>query len=120
MDKFKELLVYKKAFELAMEIFNISKRFPPEEKYSLTTQIRKSSRSVCANFGEAYQRRKYAPHFNSKLNDCDTENTETGVWLDFAMACKYITEEEHLRLNTKRVEVGKLLGDIVKNPDKDR
>ena len=120
MGNFKDLLVYKKAFELAMYIFDISKRFPADEKYSLTDQFRRSSRSVCANFAEAYQRRKYPAHFISKLTDTDTENSETGVWVDFAFACRYINEEEHKQITVKKEEVGKLLGDMIKNPDKCR
>jgi len=81
MGHYKELLAYKKAYELAMKIFYISKRFPSEERYSLTDQIRRSSRSVCTNLAEAYRRRKYKDYFISKLNDSETENTETEVWL---------------------------------------
>jgi len=116
----KDLLVYKKAFELAMDIFEISKRFPKEETYSLTDQIRKCSRSVCANFAEAYRRRKYPSHFLSKLTDSDSENAETEVWLDFSFACKYISENEHHKLTSQKQEVGRLLGDIIKNPEKYR
>ena len=118
MGSFKDLLVYKKAFELAMDIFEVSRRFPNDEKYSLIDQIRRSSRAVCANFAEAYQRRKYPAHFASKLTDCDAENAETGVWLDFSVACKYIREEEYETLVSKKAAVGKLLGDIINNPDK--
>jgi four helix bundle protein len=82
MSKFKELLVYQIAFQQATEIFEISKKFPREEKYSLTDQIRRSSRSVCANIAESYRKRRYQLHF-SKLTDADAENSET-VWLDFA------------------------------------
>ncbi len=89
MGTLRDLLVYQKAFELAMEIFQITKRFPKEETYSLTDQIRRSSRSVNANLGEAYRKRRYINHFISKLSDADTENGETQVWLDFALACKY-------------------------------
>ena len=77
MGDFRNLLAYQKAFNLALRIFEISKEFPPEEKYSLTLQIRKSSRSVCANMAEAYKRRRYKDYFISKLNDSETENTET-------------------------------------------
>ncbi len=101
-----------------MDVFEISKRFPKDEKYSLTDQIRRSSRSVCANFAEAYRRRKYPAHFLSKLTDSDAENSESGVWLDFAFACKYIFEEEYKQLTVKKDEVGKLLGDMIKNPGK--
>jgi len=104
MGHYKELLAFKKGYELAMEIFTISKSFPPEEKYSLTDQIRRSSRSVCANLVEAYRRRRYKDYFISKLNDCETENAETQVWLDFSHDCKYITEEEHKTLTVKNDE----------------
>ena len=87
---FKELIVYKKAFNLAMEVYEASKSFPTEEKYSLTDQIRRSSRSVCANIAEAYRKRLYIKNFISKLTDSDAENSETTVWLDFALACKYL------------------------------
>jgi len=94
MAGFKDLIVYQKAFSLAMEIFEISKRFPKEEKYSLTDQIRRSSRSVCSNLAESYRKRRYPAHFLSKLTDSDMENSETDVWLEFSLACNYITEEE--------------------------
>ena len=85
--RFQDLLAYKKSFELAMEIFSISKSFPSEEKYSLTDQIRRSSRSVSANIAEATRKRKYEKHFVSKLTDSDAENAETQVWLEYAKAC---------------------------------
>lgn len=88
---FQKLLAYQKSFDLAMQIFEISKKFPKEEVYSLTDQIRRSSRSVTANIAEAYRKRKYIKHFISKLTDADAENSETVVWLDFAFSCKYIT-----------------------------
>src|SRR6187399_554241 len=106
----RDLDVFQLAFKSSMEIFETSKRFPKEETYSLTDQIRRSSRSVCANFAEAYRRRKYIAHFVSKLTDSDSENSETEVWIDFAFACKYISADEHLLLLTKNAEVGKILG----------
>lgn len=118
MGDFRDLLAYKKAFKLAMDIFEISKRFPKEEIFSLTDQIRKSSRSVCANFAEAFRRRKYPAHFQSKISDSDAENSETCVWLDFSLACEYIREIEYNALNCQSKEVRKLLGDILKNPQK--
>jgi len=115
---FRELQVYQKAFKLSMEIFEMTKTFPPEEKYSLTDQIRRSSRSVCANIGEAYRKRRYPKHFISKLSDSDSENTETQVWLDFSLSCKYINREKYDDLTFKSEEVGKLLGYMMNNPDK--
>src|SRR5262245_12474583 len=84
MRDYKDLIVYQKAYQLAMDIFEETKKFPPEERFSLTNQIRKSSRSVCANLAEAYRKRRYEAHFVSKLSDSETENTETEVWLDFS------------------------------------
>lgn len=115
---FRDTAVYKKAFALAMEIFEVSKSFPKEEKYSLTDQVRRSSRSVCANLAEAYRKKRYPAHFVSKLTDCDAENSETLVWLDFALACKYISNETHLALLSKCEEVGKLLHHMINNPEK--
>lgn len=115
---FKDLLAYQKAFQLAMEIFEITKGFPAEEKYALTDQIRRSSRSVCANMAEGYRRRKYANHYISKLTDSDAENSETLVWLDFALACNYITRETHNALFLKSTEIGKLLHYMITNPEK--
>ncbi len=83
----KDLEVYKKAYKLAMEVFDLSKRFPPEERYALTSQIRRSSRSVCLNLREAWAKRRYEAHFVSKLTDCDGENSETDSALDFARDC---------------------------------
>lgn len=85
-----ELKVYRNAFAVAMKIFHASKSFPPEEKFSLTDQIRKSSRSVCANIAEAWRKRRYPAAFVSKLSDAETEAEETGVWLEFARECGYI------------------------------
>jgi len=115
---FKDTKVYTKAFDLAMEIFKISKSFPKEEKYSLTDQIRRSSRSVCANMAEAYRKRLYQKHFVSKISDCDAENSETGVWIDFALTCEYISEELHQELIVKNEEVGRMLHHMINNPEK--
>ena len=95
---FKDLIVYQKAFKLAMEIFEIIKNFPKEELYGLTTQIRKSSRSVCSCIAEAYRKRQYEAHFVSKISDADMENSETQVWLDFSLACKYIAKPTYADL----------------------
>jgi four helix bundle protein len=84
---FRNLTVYKKAFSLAMEIFEITKLLPPEEKYELTSQIRRSSRAVCRAIGEGYRKRQYPKHFSSKMSDADMENTETQISLDFMKSC---------------------------------
>ncbi|HOZ68543.1 MAG TPA: four helix bundle protein [Chitinophagaceae bacterium] len=118
MPGYKELIAYKKAFALSMAIYEISKNFPKEEKYSLTDQIRRSSRSVCANLAEAYRRRKYPAHFISKLSDSDSENAETGVWIEFSYSCNYINETDFKKLNDKMEEVGKLLGYMINHPEK--
>ena len=118
MGTFKDLIVYKKAFALAMEIFEMTKSFPKEEKYSLIDQIRRSSRSVCANLGEGYRKRRYVAHFVAKTTDSDMENTETQVWLDFSFACKYITDEIYNDKQAKSEEVGRLLQDMIINPKK--
>lgn len=115
---FRDLTVYKKAFALAMEVFEISKKFPPEEEYSLTDQVRRSSRSVCATVGEAYRKRQYPAHFVSKSSDADMENTETRVWLDFALAADYITKDLWANLDLRAEEIGKLLNHMIENPEK--
>ena len=115
---FKKLLAYEKGFDLAMTILKLSKNFPKEETYSLTDQIRRSSRSVCANIAEAYRKRRYEKHFISKLNDSDAENSETQVWLDFALACEYISIETYTELTEKSAEVGKLINYMINNPSK--
>jgi four helix bundle protein len=115
---FKELLAYKKSFELAMEIFELSKTFPKEEKYSLIDQVRRSSRSVSANIAESYRKRRYVNHFISKLTDSDAENSETNVWLNFSLKCEYINQETFESLNSKNLEIGKLINYMINNPDK--
>lgn len=114
----KETTVYRKAFALAMEIFEMSGRFPNEERYSLTDQIRGSSRSVSICLLEAYRKKRYVAHFISKVTDSDMENSETSGWLDFAMACKYISGEECKILTAKNEEVGRLLHHMINNPEK--
>lgn len=118
MSSFKDLIVYKKAFSLSMEIFEMSRGFPKEEKYSLTDQVRRSSRSVCANIGEAYRKRRYPAHFISKLTDSDAENSETQVWIDFAFACKYIDESAFISFTQKSEEVGRLINHMIANSEK--
>ncbi|MCF8335809.1 MAG: four helix bundle protein [Bacteroidales bacterium] len=118
MKGFQDLTVYKEAFRLAMQIFELSKEFPKEEKYSLTDQIRRSSRSVCSNIAEAFRKRQYPKQFVNKLSDSDAESSETLVWLDFALSCKYISTEVHKELVKKNSEIGKMLGAMIKYPDK--
>lgn len=115
---YKDLKVYKLSFEIAMIIYTISKTFPREEKYSLTDQIRRSSRSVCANIGEAYRKRQYPAHFVSKVSDSVMENTETQIWIEFAYACKYINIEIYHDLIAKSTAIGKLLNYMINNPAK--
>ena len=101
-----------------MEIFEMTKSFPKEEKYSLIDQIRRSSRSTCTCIAEAYRKRQYVAHFVSKVSDSDMENTETQAWLDFSVACKYINEETYKEKLAKSEEVGRLLNDMINNPGK--
>jgi four helix bundle protein len=115
---FKELKVYQLAFEAARNIFRLSKKFPKEETYSLTDQIRRSSRSVCANIGEGYRKRVYPKHFTSKMTDADGEATETSIWLDFALDCDYIDGQEHGALLLKYEEIGRMLNSMANNPEK--
>ncbi len=111
IDTFKELNVYKSSIDGAMKIFEITKRFPSEEKYSMTDQIRRYSRSVSANLGEAWRRRRYRAAFISKLNDCESEASETQVWLEIAQRCKYITEDEYDQLDA---EYNHIIGQLVR------
>jgi len=101
-----------------MEIYRTSKRFPKEELYSLTNQIRKSSRSVCSCIGEGYRKQRYEAHFVNKITDADMENSETQVWLDFATACEYITRDVYQDLTTKSEEVGRMLNHMIEHPKK--
>ena len=117
---FRDLIVYQKAFSLAMKIFEITKKFPSEEKFELTDQIRRSSRAVCRAIGEGYRKRQYPKHFSSKMSDADMENTETQVSLDFAETCKYISKEDYLELLKNSEEVGRMLNHMVENPEKYR
>ena len=115
---YKDLKVYQLAYKLAMEIFNISKGFPKEERYSLTDQIRRSSRSVCTNIAEGYRKRIYPKHFTSNMTDADGEASETCVWLDSAKDCNYIDEKVNIELINKYEEVGRMLGSMINHPEK--
>ena len=103
-----------------MKVFEITKKFPSEEKYELTDQIRRSSRAVCRAIGEGYRKRQYSKHFSSKMSDADMENTETQISLDFAETCKYISQEEYQDLLNNSEEIGRMLNNMVENPEKYR
>ncbi len=109
----KDLRVYQQAYATAMEIFELSKTWPKDEKYSLIDQIRRSSRSVCANLREAWCKRSYEAHFRSKLTDVDAENSETDTWFDFAKDCGYLDAATHQRLVRQCQAVGKMTGAII-------
>lgn len=113
-----DLLAYKKSFVLAMRVFEVSKLFPREEKYSLTDQIRRSSRSVTVTITESYRKRTYPKNFFSKLTDAEAENSETQVWLDYALACKYLELDSYNELSALNTEIGKLIWYMMNNPDK--
>lgn len=117
MGSFRDLTVYKKSYKAAMEIFELTKGFAQEEKYALTSQLRRSSRSVARSIGEAYRKRNYPNHFVSKISDADMENTETMISLDFAESCKYISNEQNISLQNQLMEVGKLLNHMMNNPE---
>lgn len=114
----KELTVYIKAYQLAMAFFEVSKDFPVEERYALTSQGRRSSRSVCHNLREAWAKRRYEAHFISKLSDCIGENWETDTAIDFARDCSYISNDEHAELTSMNSEVAKMLRSIHDHPEK--
>jgi four helix bundle protein len=115
---FRELHVYQKAFAFAMKIFGVTNNFPPEEKFELTDQVRRSSRAVCRAIGEGYRKRQYPRHFSSKMSDADMENTETQVSLDFAKSCKYISDKDYQELIDNSEEIGRMLNHMVLNPEK--
>ena len=111
IDSYKELRVYQAAMDAAMRIFVLTKKFPPEEKYSMVDQMRRSSRSVCANIAEAWRKRRYKAHFISKLSDAEGEAEETRVWLEFAGRCRYMQEDEANELDAN---YDLILGQLVK------
>jgi len=118
IESFKDLIVYQKAYKLAMDIFEISKKFPKEEKYSLTDQIRRSSRSVTSCLAESWARRRYIKSFVNKLVDSLGEENETEVWLDYSFDCKYIEEETHKKLMDDYKEVRRMLISMINTPEK--
>ena len=113
----KDLEVYKKGYVLAMNVFEVSRSFPAEERYSLTDQLRRSARSVCANLREAWAKRRYKAHFLSKLTDADAENGETDTWLDFAYDSGYLSRVEHQKLAMECRQIGAMLGKMINAPD---
>jgi four helix bundle protein len=114
----KELIVYQLAFKLSVEIFQITKSFPKEEIYSLTSQIRRSSRSVCANLAEAFRKRRYEKAFISKLSDSEGETAETQVWLDYSFEFEYMERELYQRLFSEYERVIGMLVNMIKHPEK--
>ena len=118
MEGHKSLRVFQLAYALAMEIFEISRSYPKDERYALTDQIRRSSRSVAANIAEGYRKRQYPNALASKLADADGEGAETQVWLDVSKDCFYMSEETHTRLISGYKQVGSMLGRMIQNPDK--
>ena len=114
----RDLKVYQLAYKLAMEIFHETKTFPKDERYSLTDQIRRSSRSVAANIAEGFRKRQYQKMFLSKLADADGEATETQVWLDFARDCEYLAPKRQAELQKGYEEVGRMLGKMMSMPEK--
>ncbi len=115
---FRDLIVYQKAYKLALEIFELTKTYPKEEQYSLTDQIRRSSRSVTSNLAEAWAKKIYIKFFVSKLSDSLGEEYETEVWLDYSKDSKYISLETHQRLMNEYEEVRKMLISMIQNPEK--
>jgi four helix bundle protein len=111
-----ELEAYKMSYQLAMDLFKISQKFPPEERFALTSQIRRSSRSVPMNLSEAWAKRRYEAHFISKLSDCDGENSETATSIDFARDCGYITSDQACELSDTNRQIGRLLGSMINKP----
>ena len=117
IESFRNLKVYQTSFKLQQEIFELSKDFPKEELYSLTDQIRRSSRSIGANVAEAWHKRRYQAHFVSKLSDSDAEQAETQHWLDSAKECGYISHEKHNTLLEKCMKIGRMLGSMITKPE---
>ncbi|MFA5805118.1 MAG: four helix bundle protein [Melioribacteraceae bacterium] len=115
---FKDLKVYQLSFQLSLELFELTKNFPKEEKYSLVDQVRRSSRSVCTNIAEAWYKRRYPKFFISKLVDSAGEAGETVVWIDFAFEHHYLNEEQKNKLSERYTEVGKMLNSMIRQPEK--
>ena len=112
-NQYQELEVYKKAIVLTNELYQISKTFPKDELYSLTSQIRRSSRSIGAQIAEAWAKRLFTRHFISKLSDADAENNETEHWISISYSCGYITKQQEYKLRNTCKEIGKMLGSMI-------
>jgi four helix bundle protein len=118
IESFRDLRVYQASFELQQQIFQIAKGFPREERYSLTDQFRRASRSVGANIAEAWQKRRYVAHFTSKLTDSDGEQAETQHWIATSLACGYISTKSHDDLMARCCSIGQMLGSMLAKPEK--
>ena len=118
IQSYRELRVYQAAIDAAMDIFQLSKSYPAEEKYSLTDQMRRSSRSVCANIGEAWRKRRYKAAFIAKISDAETEACETQIWLEFALRCNYLEEEKVKYLTEKYDHILSQLVIMINDADK--
>jgi four helix bundle protein len=114
----RELNVFKSAFKISMDIFKLSKSFPKDETWSLTSQIRRSSRSVCANLAEAFRKRRYEKAFIAKLSDSEGEAAETQVWLEYSLECGYIKKDTFLELFNEYEKVIGMLVNMLKHPEK--
>jgi four helix bundle protein len=114
---FRELRVYDAAMDTAMEIFKLTSVFPREEKYSLTDQVRRSSRSVCANIGEAWRNRRYRAAFIAKLSDAESEAAETQIWVEFSRKCGYLTDDRSSEINAAYDYIISCLVKMIQNSD---
>lgn len=117
IESYRDLRVYQSAMDATMSVFELTKSFPRDEKYSLVDQIRRSSRSVCANIGEAWRKRRYEAHFISKLSDAETEAEETRVWLDIALRCGYVTKAQVVELDSAYDRILAQLVQMITHPD---
>jgi four helix bundle protein len=118
INDFRDLIVFKKAYDISMKIYKLTLDYPKEEKYALTDQIRRSSRSVCSNIAEAWAKKAYPKHFKSKLTDSLGEEYETETWLDYSRDCGYIHKEIRNSLIEEYQEVKRMLNSMINNPDK--
>lgn len=118
MQGFRDLRVYQQAYELAMEVYKETQKFPKDERYSLTDQIRRSTRGIAANIAEGFRKRQYPKMFANKIADADGEAAETQVWLDFARDCGYLSPDRHAELLNSYQEIGRMLGKILSMPER--